>query len=59
MWSAPEVTNGDIEMYNALVETRAGSVFQASVLGEERTVLVTNLGKTLLIPGKDFTTYLQ
>ncbi len=44
-WTSPEVTNGGIQLYSVLVKTRASSVFQANVPGEQRTVLVANLSK--------------
>lgn len=46
-WNSPEVTNGDIQFYSVMVETRTDLVFQENVPGEQRTILVTSLGKTV------------
>lgn len=44
-WGMAEIVNGEIQIYSVLVKNRAGSVFQATVPGEQMTVLVTNLSK--------------
>ena len=44
-WSEPEVTNGAIQFYNIQVQTITDSVFQASVPGDQKSVLVTSLSK--------------
>lgn len=44
-WRDPEVTNGEIQSYFVLVETRAGAVLQESVPREQRTIVLPNLSK--------------
>lgn len=48
-WTSPEVTNGAIQVYSVLVEGLASSVFQQDVPGEQRTALVPNLSKPLVL----------
>jgi hypothetical protein len=43
-WDSPEVSNGVIQLYSVVVEAHTGPVFQESVPGEQRTLLVTTLG---------------
>ena len=51
LWSRPqESTPGRIQQYLVSVETRAESVFQDSVPGQQNTVLISNLSKTRSTP---------
>lgn len=44
-WSEPEVTNGVIQSYSIQVDNHIDTVFQESVPGNQKSVLVTNLSK--------------
>ena len=44
-WSEPEPTNGAIQGYSVQVETITDSVFQASIPGDQNSILVPNLSK--------------
>ena len=44
-WSEPEPTNGVIQVYSVQVETITNSIFQASVPGDQNSILVPNLSK--------------
>ena len=46
-WSEPEVTNGAIQFYDVQVDTISDTVFQASVPGSQKSILVTNLSNNL------------
>ena len=48
-WRAPEETNGEIQSYFVLLETSTASIFQESVVGEQRIALVSNLSKSLYV----------
>ena len=47
-WRAPEETNGEIQSYFVLLETSTATIFQESVVGEQRIALVPNLSKRQL-----------
>ena len=44
-WSEPEVTNGVIQSYSIQVDNHIDTVFQESVPGNQKSILVTNLSK--------------
>ena len=47
-WSEPQPTNGGIQIYSVQVETTTDTVFQASIPGDQISILVTNLSKLLI-----------
>ncbi len=44
-WSEPEPTNGAIQVYSIQVETSTDSIFQASIPGDQNSIVVPNLSK--------------
>ena len=47
-WRAPEETSGAIQSYLVLLETSTATIFQESVVGEQRIAVVPNLSEAQL-----------